>query len=977
MSTRLKWIAGLAVAAFLVLAGGGTFAGLYGEFHWFRSLGYGARFWKLTGVEAAAWVAIFLVASGSVWWVLTAALRRGGPVQIRRKLGDLEISEALPSRWVEMVVAGAAAIAGFLVASPFAGSLGPQALFALGAEPWGQADPILGHDPRFYVFYLPVLRTLWSVLVATVTWIGLGLATLLLLSGRIQATEQGVTLDRSARRSLTWLAAGILLLTAGHFGLSIYETVAGGPVSYADVRGEIPARRLLAVLALLAAGALAWAERTGSWRPALTTLAVLVVAWPTGIAFYPEAIQRFRVDPNELELETPYIDAQVQATRDGFGLDDIRRVDYDVSTRQPSLDRVREHASSLPLWDDRPLKATYDQLQGLLAYHEFPDVDVDRYGPPGSPQQVAIGVREFAPGRLDPSARTWQNLHLRYTHGTGWVTTAVDRATEGGEPRYFVQDLPPQVSDDAPGEMGAEEPKVYFGERTTEYVIVPPDSFPETGRPAGLEVGGVLRRGIMAWALESKNILLRDPGAGTPLLMWRRHVTRRVQHLAPFLLVDPDVYPVIHEGRIKWIVEVYSASARYPVSEAHEVGGRGVNYARSAAKAVVDGVTGDVTFYTVDTDDPLLATYRSAFPGLFTDLEAMPEGLRRHLRYPRSLFRTQAEALQAYHMTRTEEFYQRQDLWSVGREVYEGQPRDVTPYFLVMPFPTQGRAVAREEVRAVEAEEGGEAPPGPTEEDADDAGAGEGQADEGGDGEADDLEQEFILTMPYTPRNRDNLASFLMARNDGEHFGELWLFDLSGQRQVFGPRQVEVQIDQDAVISQQLSLWQQQGSRAIRGHLLLVPVDGYLVYVEPLFLVAEDREGAAPGLKRVIAAAGDRVAMGEDLDDALRRLLGERSRTAPLEGVDEMEEPGDDAGAADTAAAGPGMQPDALTGPTLERVRQLLDRADRALRDGDLARFGELWRQIRETAAADGAVPDTAPGGVVPDTAGRDGAGGP
>ncbi|MFW6193102.1 MAG: UPF0182 family protein, partial [Gemmatimonadota bacterium] len=869
MSSRLKWIVGLVLAAFLLLTGGGTLVGLYGELHWFRSLGHGARFWKLAGVEAAAWMAVFLLTAGSVWWVLRAALRRGGPVKVRRKLGDLEISEALPSRWVELATAAAAALAGFLVASPFAGSLGPQALFALAAEPWGRADAVLGRDPRFYVFYLPVLRTLWSVAVAAVTWIGLGLATLLLLSGRVRATEEGVTLDRFARRSLTWLAAGVMLLTAAHFGLSVWETVAGGPVGYADVHGEIPARRLLAVLALLAAGTLVWAERAESWRPAVTTLAVLVVAWPAGLLVYPEAIQRFRVEPNELELETPYIDAQVEATRAAFGLDEIRRVDYDVITREPSLERVREHASSLPLWDDRPLKATYDQLQGLLAYHEFPDVDVDRYGPVGDPEQVAIGVREFAPGRLDPSARTWQNLHLRYTHGTGWVTTAVDQATEGGEPRYFVRDLPPRVAEGAPGEMGAEEPKVYFGERTTEYVLVPPDSFPEAGPPAGLELDGLLRRGLMAWALGSKNILLRDPGPGTPLLMWRRHVTRRVQHLVPFLLVDPDVYPVVREGRIEWIVEVYSASSRYPLSEPHEVGGRGVNYIRSVAKAVVDGVTGETTLYTVDPDDPLLATYRAAFPELFAEVEEMPEGLRRHLRYPRSLFRTQADALQAYHMTETEEFYQRQDLWSVGREVYEGQPRTVSPYFLVMPFPTQGRAVSDDDVPSNAGDGGLDTGPG-------------GDAGGRATGEDGDLDQEFLLTVPYTPRNRDNLSSFLMARNDGEHFGELWLFDLSGQRQVFGPRQVEVQIDQDPVISQQLSLWQQQGSRAIRGHLLLVPVDGYLVYVEPLFLIAEDREGAAPGLKRVIAAAGDRVAMGEDLDDALRRLLGERSRTAPL-----------------------------------------------------------------------------------------------
>jgi uncharacterized membrane protein (UPF0182 family) len=893
---------------------------LWAELQWFRSLGFQARFWKLEGIRVVAWLVVFVVTAATVWTVLRAVLRRGGPVQVRRRLGDLEISEALPERWVTWGLVGAAGLAGFLVAGPFAAPLGRQVLFAVGADAWGTTDPILGHDPRFYVFYLPLLRTVWSVLVAAATWTGIGLASLLLLSGRIRATEQGVTLDPLARKTLTWTGVAVLLLVASHFALSTFETVAGGPVGYADVHGEIPARRLLAALALITAGAVVWSQRTGAWRPALTALVVLGVTWPAGLLVYPEMIQRFKVEPNELELERPYLDAEIQATRRAFGLREIRRLSYDISTDAPSLERVRQHTSGLPLWDERPLKSTYDQLQGLLAYHEFPDVDVDRYGEPGSVEQVAVGVREFAPGRLASSARTWQNLHLRYTHGTGWVVTAVDRATEGGEPRYFVRDLPPGVSEDAPSGLTVAEPNVYFGERTTQYVVVPRDSFPEAGVASGAALSNVFQRAMFAWALDSKNLLLRNPGEGAPRLMWHRHVARRVQRVAPFLLVDPDVYPVVHEGRVKWIVEGYAASNRFPLSNPAEIGGRRANYLRSVVKGVVDGVTGEVTLYTVDPDDPLLATYREVFPDLFRPTEEMPRGLRRHLRYPPTLFRTQAGVLEAYHMTEPDEFYQRQDLWSLGREIYDGQPRGVEPYFLLMPFPGRTEAAG--------------APPADTS----GAPAGGGRA---GEGAAARLEQEFLLTVPFTPRNRDNLSSFLMARNDGEHYGELWLFDLSGQRQVFGPRQVEVQIDQDPVISQQLSLWQQRGSRAIRGHLLLVPVDGFLVYIEPLFLVAEDREGAAPGLKRVIAAAGDRVAMGETLDDALRRLMGEAARTAPLEADTDV------AGAPETGDAGAAAAP-----PALDRVRQLLRQADRALRDGDLARFGDLWRQIREAAGA-------------------------
>lgn len=905
---RLAW----AVAALLVLASiGGTLAGLYAEYHWFRSLGFEGRFWRLEVAEVAAWLGCFLAAAVTVGWVLHATLRRGGPLQVRRKLGDLEIAEALPEHWVAFAILGAATFTGLLVAGPFSGPLARQVLFAFGSEAWGAADPILGRDPRTYVFYLPLARTLWSVAVATLTWTALGLGAALLLTGRIRATEQGLRVDDFARGRLVAVGVAALVLTAIHFGLSTFETVAGGPVGYAQVHGEIPARRLLAVLALAAAAAVVYGSRTERWKPALTTLAVAALAWPAGLLVYPELIQRFKVEPNELELERPYIAAEIDATRKAFGLETVRRVPYDVVESQPTRAKVRQHTSSLPLWDERPLKATYDQLQGLRAYHLFPDVDVDRYGEGSSREQVAIGVREFAPDRLAASARTWQNLHLRYTHGTGWVVTAVDRATQGGEPAYYVRDIPPRLDSVAPAGLGVREPRVYYGERTTQYVVVPPDSFPRAGRPTGVALTNPFRRAVLAWALGSKNIFLRNPGRGDALLMWRRSVVDRVRRLVPFLLVDSDAYPVVHEGRIKWIVEAYSGSARYPLSQPAEAGGTRVNYVRSVVKGVVDGVTGEVSLYVVEPDDPLLRAYRTVFPELFDPLDAMPGGLRDHLRYPPELFRIQAGVLEAFHMTETDEFYQRQDLWSLGREVYDGRPTPVDPYFLLMPFPEEGTEAFGDSSMASEAGTEGS-----------DAGA---------------PAQEFLLTVPFTPHDRDNLASFLMARNDGDHYGELWLFDLSGQSQVFGPRQVEVQIDQDPVISQQLSLWQQLGSRAIRGHLLLVPIDGFLLYVEPLFLVAEDREGAAPGLKRVIAAAGDRVAMGETLEDALGRLLGEDAAAALIEAPPREE---------GQAAASP------AAASRLERVRSLLRQADAALRDGDLARFGELWSRVRSLAEA-------------------------
>jgi len=943
-SGRTIRLAAAVVAALLVLAVGGSAAGFYADAAWFGALGYSDRFWTLELATAVAWAALFLVTATTLWIVLRGTARRGGPIRIHRKLGDLEIAEALPESWIRLAVLGAALFAGVLVAAPFGHPLARQVLFAAHASSWGGADPVLGRDPSFYVFYLPLLRTLWSVLVAVVIWVGVGTSSLLLLTGRIRPTGSGVDVDDFARSRLVWLAAAVLVLVAFHFGLSTFEKVSAGTIGYADAHGEIPARRLVAVLALVGAGALVWAHRTGGWKVAAWAGAALAVGWVGGLGIYPELIQRLKVEPNELEVERPFLRYRIDATRRGFGLGRVHRVAYGLSGETPSLQVARRFAESLPLWDERPLKATFDQLQGLLAYHTFPDVDADRYGSGDTRQQVAVGVREFDPSRLATSARTWQNLHLRYTHGQGVVVTAVDRASSGGEPDYLVRDLPPVLTAGAPPSLAVDEPRTYFGELTTPYVVVPPDSIPSAGRPAGVPLGGIGRRALLAWALGSRNLLLRNPGPEGTLLLWRRQVVDRVRHLVPFLLVDPDPHPVIHEGRVMWILDVYAATDRYPLAERATLRGRSVSYVRPAVKAVVDGVTGEVDLYVMQPSDPLVSTYRATFPGLFEPLDDMPADVRTHIRYPKALFDVQARVLQAYHMTDPGDFYRKQDLWSLGQEVYEDRPAPVQPYFLLMPFPdTTGTAPGDTAAGVAGSGAPGRSAPG--------GGAGPGEAGARTTGAA--RRPEFLLTVPFTPRNRDNLSAFLLARNDGDRYGELWLFDVSGSQQVFGPRQIEVQIDQDPVISQQLSLWRQRGSRAIRGHLLLLPVRGSLLYLEPLFLEAEDQEGAAPGLKRVIAAAGARVVMATTLEEALSELLG-----GMPEGGGEGSAAAEGAGAA--APVGPGAAAP-RGGAAFPRLRALLDSADRALRAGDLVRFGTYWERIRSAAAA---APDTSGGGA-------------
>ena len=884
--TRRAIITGGLVALAVIVAGQ-RLTGLYADYHWFASLGFANRFWKLELIHLVAWLIVVPATAAILFFSLWSVARRAGPIRVRRQLGDLQISEALPQvRVRNWLLIGSAAIA-LLVAAPIANTLGERVAFALAAVPWGTEDAVLNRDPRMYVFVLPALRGVWSLLLTITVWAGICVAAFLILTGQLQAERGKVSVEAFARRILVYIGTVFLVLIAAHFALSAVEAVGGRTVNYSLVRAGIPARNLMAILSLFAAAALVVSEFRRNWNLALSGLVVLAVVMPVSMLVYPEIIQRIRVEPNELEVERPFIAANVNATRHAYGLDRAAVESYPVHMTPPSPEQLSVWTSGLPLWDERPLRATLNQLQGLEAFHEFPDVEYDRYGAPGEEEQVAVAVREFAPSLLDASARTWQNLHLRYTHGRGLVISPVDRVASGGEPEYFVSGLPPVVSADAPPGIMVDQPRVYFGELTSEYVIATTDSLPAGVEPTGVWLSSLGRRFAFAWALRSKNILLRRPSGGRGILMWRREVVPRVQAIVPFLSVDPDPYPILDEGQVKWIVELYAATALYPLSEPLTFGRRRLNYIRNVGKAVVDGVTGEVTLFAIEPDDPLLATFAGVFPDLFVPLEEMPATIRRHLRYPQRLLRAQAAMLEAYHLIEPDEFYRKQGLWSVAKEVYRDRPADVHPYYLLMPMP--GTESSR---------------------------------------------PEFLLTIPFTPASRDNLAAFLVARNDGDAYGQLSLFEVASSGQVFGPRQIEVQIDQDPNISQQLSLWRQLGSSATRGHLLLVPIEGFLLYVEPLFLEAEDREGAAPGLKRVIAASGDQVSMSESLDGALSGLFAGRA-AIPAAGAGE-------AVARPTAVLPSGSEPDEL-----RRLKGLLREADQAMRAGDMVRFGQIWEELR------------------------------
>jgi uncharacterized membrane protein (UPF0182 family) len=538
-------------------------------------------------------------------------------------------------------------------------------------------------------------------------------------------------------------------------------------------------------------------------------------------------MQQFDVQPNELIKERPYIEYNIDLTRRAYGLDKIEEKDFGpvADLTSEALAEAESTIKNIRLWDYRPLRDTYAQIQEIRLYYEFVDVDVDRYDLDGDYRQVTLSAREMATEQLQ--SRTWVNEHLQFTHGYGLVMSPVNAVTREGLPELLIRDLPPRT---APG-LEITRPEIYYGESTNNYVFVN-STLEEFDYPSGDQnvfttyegTGGVLldsslKRAAFAYRFSDVSVLLSEYITSESRVMLYRNIHDRVRQVAPFLLFDADPYLVILDGRLFWLQDAYTATDMYPYSQPY---GNRFNYIRNSVKLVTDAYNGDMTFYIVDTEDPIIQAYAAIFPDLFASLEEMPEGLRVHVRYPEGLFIIQAQMNNTYHMQDPTVFYNKEDLWAVAHEMYAGNDQVMEPYYVIMSL-EEGRA-------------------------------------------------EFILIQPFTPANKQNMVAWMAARSDGEHYGKLLLYKFPKQELIYGPLQIEARIDQEPAISGQLSLWHQRGSRVIRGNLLVIPIESSLLYVEPLYLQAETSQ--LPELKRVIVGSGEKVIMADTLTEALAGIVG-------------------------------------------------------------------------------------------------------
>jgi uncharacterized membrane protein (UPF0182 family) len=887
----LKDYLGIAlIAVFLVFP---ALMGVYIDYLWFQEVGYTLVFLKVLKTKLLVGLAgglfFLLLGYANLVVALRNSLRaRGEPTT---GIGLTFLAKVLVILFALLMGLGTSVV-------------WETVLKFFNAGQFGLTDPIFNRDIGFYLFILPFYNTLQSVLLFGLVLVtGVTAGFYFLYGGALTRVyedddeySQGVlrlgmpSINRSALAHISVLAGFIFLVLAAGYLLDRFSILYSerGEVfgaGYTDITVSLPLFSVLATLSLVVALLFfmaAWTQRF-SWPGAGIALLLLInILGNSGAGL----VQQYQVAPNEFNLERPYLENNIHFTRLAYDLDRVQEVEFparyeltaaDIENNAQTIDNIR-------LWDWRPLLDTYKQIQLIRTYYDFADVDIDRYTFEGTYKQVMLSPRELNYRQVPD--KTWTKEHMFYTHGYGLAMSPVRKVSKEGLPELYIRDIPPKSD-----LFTIERPEIYFGELTDQYILVKTTTeeldYPKGDKnvhttyqgEAGVELSSTFRKAAMATRFNTLKLLVSTSIKPDSRIIFRRDIKERVRTIAPFLLLDSDPYMVVSEGKLYWILDGYTVSDKFPYSEPS---GR-INYIRNSVKVTVDAYNGKTNFYIV-THEPVIDTYARIFPGLFKEIDQMPEDLKRHLRYPEDLFKVQAEKYAVYHMQDPRVFYTKEDVYVVPQEIYENSQVPMEPYYLIMKLPGEEK-------------------------------------------------EEFILLLPFIPvgQQRNNMIAWMAARMDPPHYGERVVYVFPKDKLIFGPSQIEARIDQDPDISQLFTLWGQAGSRIIRGNLLVIPIEDSLLYVEPIYIKAE-QSGAIPELKRVIVAFGDQLTMQETLEEALAVIFkGEVEQPAPVE------------------PAGPGEE---VTGRT---TRELIEEAVRHyelaqshLQNGSWTGFGEEMEEMRK-----------------------------
>lgn len=912
---RRRGLTGLLVLAAALLFIVPSAVTYYTDWLWFRELGYEGVFIKTLNAQAVVFAGTF--AAVFLFLFINLRIARG-----TLKPAPVVLGTSIDGRPITIdrgQIAGFALPVAVVVALVF-GIAGASDWWSwlnfFNAVPFGQTDPLFGRDVGFYVYRLPIFQAVrqQAFVVSLLTLLGSGLYYVLSGSFVIEprygvAFWPRVRLITSARRHIGVLAAIVLGLLAWGAWLEIPNTLLTPAsvifgASYTDVHASLPVLRLsVAVLSIGSILALVYGFTSRAWP--LPIAVALYATVSIGGGLYAAFVQRFTVDPNELNTEQPYILNNIAATRRAYALDRVeeRELSGDAELTAQNIIDNASTIENVRLWDHQPLLQTFAQIQEIRTYYDFVSVDNDRYLIDGKYRQVMLSARELNSESMQN--RSWVNERLTFTHGYGLTLGPVNQVTTEGLPVLFIRDLPPVST----AGLRVDQPSIYFGELSNDYVIVrsrqrefhyPKGDDNETtvyDGTGGVPIGNVLRRLLFAIRFANTNILFSNQIAGESRIMYHRQIADRVRTLAPFLSYDSDPYPVLSDGRLFWIQDAYTTSANYPYATPTMRTGGSLNYIRNSVKIVIDAYHGSTSLYLAEPTDPLALTLNNIFPGLLRPLSEMPAELRAHVRYPEDIFRIQSTVFQSYHMTNPLVFYNKEDQWQVPSLEVDRTSVTMQPYYTVMRLPGEKKT-------------------------------------------------EFLQMLPFTPRLKENLAAWMVARSDGEHYGRLFVFQFPKQKIIFGPKQIVGRINQDQSISPQITLWNQQGSEVIWGNLLVIPINESLLYVRPLYL--RSPEGRIPELKQVIVAYQSRIVMAETLNQALGRIFGPSvaSALAPDRLASSATSVVETSPELPAAEGAPVVEPSLAA--LLVEMRQHFDLADKALRDGDLAVYGEEMKKARD-----------------------------
>ena len=902
-------------------------AGFLTNWMWFDSLGFEKVFWTKFLSQLEIGVPVFLAAMLLVR-IYLKSLKKHYFIEV-------ESHEIPDEKRLNKISWGMSVVFGLLVGLSAGASTWMDFRQFANATSFGLKDPLFHLDISFYVFKLAFLTKANNIVLGIV--VGIVIITLLyygiLMTVRTpdvferepeepegsetpeenaipftrkyrskRSSMRTLDLNNSNMSQLLHIASGKLTLLGIIFYLMVamdflmrqfdllhVHTGAVYGAGFTDVNVKLWVYRLIMVLSIVGAVTLCHhMHRKEPKKLVRIPIAIVVVGLLGGVLSF--AVQNLLVSPDEINKESKYLERDISYTRHAYGLDNIKVEEFpaEQNLNRQAIRNNSQTITNIRINDYEPVQDFYNQTQSIRQYYDFNDVDIDRYNIDGEQTQTYLAAREINESKI---SSTWINRHLKYTHGYGAAVSRVDAVTANGQPDIIVKNIPPESE---AKDTDITRPEIYFGELTNDYVIVNTDeqefdypngnenSYSTYKGKAGIKLN-LLNRILFSVREGSMKLLVSSNVNSDSRIIINRNIKDRVEKLMPYLSYEKDPYMTVVNGKLYWIVDAYTTSSYYPYSEPYsgEVGS--TNYIRNSVKVVVDAYNGDTTFYVVDQDDPVARTYQKIYPTLFKDVKEMPEGIRKHIRYPNSLLKIQAGVYTKYHMDQVKVFYQDEDLWDIAHQIYGTEEKEMDPSYFIFELPDEKKA-------------------------------------------------EFINMIPFAPKSKQNMTAIMMARNDGNRYGQLLVYKFPKNKTVYGPMQIEAQIDQNTEISKEFSLWNSSGSKYRRGDLFVIPINNSIMYVEPVYLEASNQ--AIPEMKRVIVAYGDKIAYESTLEDALADLFGEDENGGQSQSA--------------SASSGKNNSEKSNTKELIQKANEAYENAVNAQKSGNWKKYGDYLDELEK-----------------------------